>query len=312
MATTSSAESLPKYSRLLAHSRGQRNLDVGNSGQAFFTHKKTKLINPFDPLKVHGELAAYHRRWVHAFPRDKYGLAFQDHHAIFLEGEDRATLSVSESTFSPTRKTSVDSFNVGSYTVLDGKGSSLSDNQEFRNLSQDSRRSHFVSRSSSAGEMVLPTSTRSGSVGSREEQCSNNQSVYCRANATSSTRSPYPSSVHTQSAKWDDYGTGPETSYESAKVLHPMRPVWCKRRKKSGIIERRISDVSGRVVEDFTLVQRTGVDWKSLTEPASLPITNDFFPSESKLEQDYYQSPSELIVSSYDEYDATTGSRYVM
>ncbi len=59
-----------------------------------------------------------------------------------------------------------------------------------------------------------------------------------------------------------------------------------------------LSDTA-KEVEDFTSVRRTGVDWKSLTEPACLPITVDFFPSKTKLEQEYYESPSKLIVSSY-------------
>lgn len=319
LATTCSSESVPKYSRLLAHSRAGKNLDFGGEGQIFITTKKTKFINPFDPLKVHGELAAYHRRWVHAFPRDKYGLAFQAHHAIPLEEEepeeeqDGEELSASESTFSPGRNASTSSFNAESYIYIDGKGSPVSEGQVFRGLSQGRRRSRFISGSSSVGEMVLPVSTGSGSVGSHDEQCSsNNLGGSYKADTTSSTHYQHPRSMHVQSAKWDDYGTGPESVSTSRKAVHPTRPVWYTRRRKSGLTERRMSDASGRLVEDFTSVQRTGVDWKSLTDPACLPVTVDFFPSDSKLDQDYYQSPSKLVVSSYDnEFDAATGSGYV-
>ena len=54
-----------------------------------------------------------------------------------------------------------------------------------------------------------------------------------------------------------------------------------------------------KLAEDFASVRRTGVDWKSLTEPACLPITTDYFPAKSKLVNDYYEHPSKLLVSSY-------------
>lgn len=54
-----------------------------------------------------------------------------------------------------------------------------------------------------------------------------------------------------------------------------------------------------KLAEDFASVRRTGVDWKSLTEPACLPITTDYFPTRQKLLNDYYEHPSKLVVSSY-------------
>ena len=38
--------------------------------------------------------------------------------------------------------------------------------------------------------------------------------------------------------------------------------------------------------------QTTGVDWKSLTIPASLPITTDYFPKKRSLVNDYLVSIS--------------------
>ncbi len=43
--------------------------------------------------------------------------------------------------------------------------------------------------------------------------------------------------------------------------------------------------------------QTTGVDWKSLTIPASLPITTDYFPKKKSLVNDYLVN----------EYDLTPG-----
>lgn len=66
------------------------------------------------------------------------------------------------------------------------------------------------------------------------------------------------------------------------------------------MLHHHASDSSTKAVEDFTSIRRTGVDWKSLTEPACLPVTVDFFPTKSKLEMDYYESPSKLVVNSFD------------
>ena len=47
--------------------------------------------------------------------------------------------------------------------------------------------------------------------------------------------------------------------------------------------------------------QTTGVDWKSLTIPASLPITTDYFPKKRSLVNDYLVN----------EYDLTPGKKYI-
>lgn len=49
----------------------------------------------------------------------------------------------------------------------------------------------------------------------------------------------------------------------------------------------------------------TGIDWKSLTIPASLPNTFDVVPTEDELRRDYTQNPYELIVQlpSVQEYE---------
>ena len=305
MAAASSAESLPKYSRLIAHSHGKGgNLDRGLDGQIFVSTKKTKFINPFDPSKVHGELTAYHRRWVHAFPRDKHGLAFQAHHALEKEddGEDGDRLSVSGSTLSPVRNISSGSFNVGSFSKMDGKGSSFSDGQEFRGLSQAGRRSRFISGSSLV-ETLVPMGSRPDSLDSHGmDQRMDSLGGLDKAQVP-------PSSTPAQPAKWDDYGIGPEDLKEASRAV-PPKPAWSRRKRRPIPCERRLSNASLKGVEDFTSVQRTGVDWKSLTEPACLPITVDFFPSELRLNQDYYQSPLELVANCcQNEFDGNARSK---
>ena len=62
---------------------------------------------------------------------------------------------------------------------------------------------------------------------------------------------------------------------------------------------RQPLEVNPRVVEDFASVRRTGLDWKSLTQPACLPITTDFFPSQATMNRDYFENPTKLVVSTY-------------
>ena len=51
--------------------------------------------------------------------------------------------------------------------------------------------------------------------------------------------------------------------------------------------------------KNFALVRRTGLDWHSLLDPACLPLTTDYFPSETVLSADYFEYPTKLVVNSY-------------
>lgn len=48
----------------------------------------------------------------------------------------------------------------------------------------------------------------------------------------------------------------------------------------------------------FALISTTGVDWKSLTIPACLPITTDYFPDKRALQIDYVVSLYSLLPDS--------------
>lgn len=53
--------------------------------------------------------------------------------------------------------------------------------------------------------------------------------------------------------------------------------------------------LSGQFREINSVGFSAGVDWKSLTMPASLPITTDYFPDKRSLENDYTVSQYTLI-----------------
>lgn len=176
-----SAESLPKYARLAAESRGKLEKDA----QILVTTKRTKFINPFDPTKVHGELTAFHRRWIHTFPRDRSGLAFQTHHSILCDDTGEGELD-SLSTLSPSgANLSLRSFNVGSFG-----GRSWSDHgQEFRSLRQVGRRNTGASMSSSFGETLVSGSGGRGSAESKGESASVEASKSGRLHSDSDPKS---------------------------------------------------------------------------------------------------------------------------
>lgn len=50
--------------------------------------RRKAFINPFDPSKSHVEANSQNCRWMHTFPRDCQGRAFQTHHTKGLEKLD--------------------------------------------------------------------------------------------------------------------------------------------------------------------------------------------------------------------------------
>lgn len=279
MSAGGAADSLPKSSHLTSDSHGK-------------SEKKqtvTKLINPFDPAKVHGNLTAYHRRWVHCFPQDDRGVAFQTHHKPrSVEGGELELVSTSSSTMSPLGTRS--EFSLGGSTI-GGNSNSWSESkeeQEFRPLRQIGRRGQGVSFSSSFGDTSGPASIEGSSKKGNVEM----KTPEAKRSAATHSHSKFHGD--------NSGGTERQSSYRSnrggvtSSVGSSLGP-----RRHSRYWERRLSDFNSKCMEDFTSVRRRGVDWKSLTEPACLPITIDFFPSKASLDREYYESPSKLVANSY-------------
>ena len=320
-----SAESLPKFSHLATDSRGVKLLN-SKDPQITVTTKRTKFINPFDPSKVHGELTAYYRRWVHTFPRDKSGLAFQAHHAILREEEELGEGLDEED--EGEGEESLDTLSTHTLSPPKGGGelggrSWSNSREEFRSLRQ-SGRSYKNSMSSSYADTVVQSSMGSemstpkleSAKDVKDDSCSQSQHVV-EQRAKSSQDQEMSHSQNQSHSQSSQNQTGRTVSHpqnlelKSGSATHHRRPKWTKSTppsatpphralwRKSGRRHSISLETVKKSVEDFTSIRRTGVDWKSLTEPACLPITVDFFPSKTKLEQDYYESPSKLVVSSY-------------
>jgi hypothetical protein len=56
-------------------------------------------------------------------------------------------------------------------------------------------------------------------------------------------------------------------------------------------------------------LKTSAIKWKSLSSPASVPLTNDFFPSATQLENEYHQSPYKITQNTDDEMQEAPRSR---
>ena len=53
---------------------------------------------------------------------------------------------------------------------------------------------------------------------------------------------------------------------------------------------------------DWTAAVKTSVDWKSLTCPALLPLTTDFYPSKKTLDSDYLEYNYKLYIEEGEDF----------
>ena len=178
---------LKSVSAAAMYDRRHSNESMGKSGKA--------VINPFDPGTVPVEMNSHRCRWMHTFPLDKVGRAFQTHHLHRSELEK------------------------------------LDENQ------------------------TLDTGRTRGA------------------------ESKPPSPPLLPDKKSDK---GP------AKTEPKIRPISAEAPAES--VSHRC-----KVVENFGLVRRKGMDWPSLTEPACLPITTDYFPDEATLNKNYSDTPAQHV-----------------
>ena len=56
------------------------------------------------------------------------------------------------------------------------------------------------------------------------------------------------------------------------------------------------------VEHDWTAAVKTGVDWKSLTCPALLPLTSDFYPNKKTLDSDYLEYNYKLYIEEEEDF----------
>ena len=54
--------------------------------------------------------------------------------------------------------------------------------------------------------------------------------------------------------------------------------------------------------DDWTALVKTGVDWKSLSCPALLPLTSDFYPNRRTLDSDYVEYNYKLYIEEEEDF----------
>ena len=163
--------------------------------------RKKSFINPFDPMKIHNEKNSHLCRWMHTFPRDSSGRAFQTHHIV-------------------------------------KKLEPVDENKEFE-MNSDNR-----------------------SIPSLDTMSLDHDHTHLQTSESLSNQNSSTSLVSVGGAA---------------------------------------SPLKKTAVENFASVRRAGMDWMSLTEPACLPITTDYYPDESSISRDYLYYPSSLVVSNLNE-----------
>ena len=270
------------------------------------SRRRVIFINPFDPSKMHTEITAYHRRWMHTFPRNRDGFLFQIHHKVFDELAELSSLG-SQTPSSVSRHSSISSIHM---TVGCEEGT-FSRRRRVGSSSFEERDASRIGEGSSQKESENVSSSRQGD-GSHVQQGSRSHSGEKFLGIGSNTIN-FGGSPRIHPSHLDDLGDSkpspsPINVCDGAK-LHSIKPhppqvdkgidLAIKSRQQVAFAKKALG--TGKPVEDFASVRRTGVDWKSLTEPACLPITTDYFPPKQKLVNDYYEHPSKLLVSSYND-----------
>ena len=267
-------------------------LNVGNNAK-LLQKRRLSFINPFDPNKMHIEASAFQRRWVHVFPVNKRGVAFQVHHASISEGQEedpslQSFRSLESSTDTPQHsgslkrkgvlKRSFDAFSMP-------KESSLADTPpsgSFRNGSLKSS----LKKATIAGWKQSPAT--GSSLGEDK--------ILLRSMRKPRSSPPLNgSSISVEGEKslpdQDGGGSGGGNAHTPSFPFQTHTPESLR-----GNRERRNDSFLTSSAEDFASVRRTGMDWTSLVEPAHLPITTDYYPAKSVLDRDYLQYNTSLVI----------------
>ncbi|XP_060075901.1 GATOR complex protein Iml1-like isoform X2 [Ylistrum balloti] len=250
----------------------------GSAGSSYFHSKhlssttlsRRALINPFAPSTMHFKMTSNRRRWIHAFPTDPQGAAVQTHHfRTFSDNEE-----IDDSFDHHSKESSyltVDAIKQSSWTQDSKEGS--------ENTSSDQ-----TSMVGSVGYAALNTSQQavSSSLGS-------NTSFLQDYNKLPLNN---PSSREGQRS-WVWGPTGEQEWSPNMTTGHDWRPLeYDKAASSKSCLVKPILNAD---INSKKFCACISVDWKSLTIPASLPITTDYFPGKKSLQTDYVFATYSLL-----------------
>ena len=66
------------------------------------TQRRKPIVNPFVPQKIHQNVTANQRKWMHVFPRNREGHAFQPHHDMSATNSSASLQNLTDSPVSGT------------------------------------------------------------------------------------------------------------------------------------------------------------------------------------------------------------------
>ena len=286
--------------------------------QTLVSRKKRTFINPFDPSRLHADLTAYHRRWMHVFPRNKNGVAFQIHHVIPEEplaessDSDHAHSLQSSNELGDSPYDHALRAKRGEGQQSDGSGDRLSQRSSGSLKNQD-RNAHKKSPRTDASVSQTSNMAQTSNLSSTSGIWMKNVSGL--SPNTLQVRENYYSDPNTQTTSKNSL-TRPKpqgkTDVRSGREHSDVR-LNCNYSdssdvRSSSLLSKRtqvftVGKMSSQNVdlknENFASARRLGTDWPSLTEPACLPVTTDFFPSNEKLTADFFEYPTKLVASTF-------------
>lgn len=235
---------------------GSAGSPVGHRNFLHHYNRHRALINPFAPSRMQFKMTSNRRRWIHAFPTDPHGVAVQTHHVhtySYNNNNDEEEADICELT--------PEAIEAAELAVKARKeqGTSRSSDQ----LSECSTLDDLASLSgASPFRKVVASDSRSAVYGPRDSRSQ-------------------------RSFMWGPTGEqewSPELT--TGQDWRPLDDTEMNRTESQLIKPILTADIEN--TQNFCA--GISVDWKSLTMPASLPITTDYFPDHVSLQNDYVVS----------------------
>ena len=251
--------------------------------------KRKALVNPFAPSRLHNKITSNRRRWSHAFPTDSSGASIQPHLSSHM-------LQVSSGPLiSPTKEMEfADQLSV----------------RMRRHQQRVQRTSECNSESSCRIPITIGSVTNASSADSLKEV--KDHDLFMDVSRSSLPRElngmfarlPHVGSSSSISSSINNdamYGS----SFGKSNTLSVRQFSRSERKDSTRTpIEREVHSwywgAATTVEPEWRAEVQTGMDWKSMTIPASLPTTTDYFPDQTTLELFYLVSEYTLVVDDLD------------
>ncbi|XP_030565377.1 GATOR complex protein Iml1 isoform X9 [Drosophila novamexicana] len=224
------------------------------------------LINPFDPSHVTIKLTSNRRRWTHIFPKGPTGVLIQQHHYQAV----------------PAKAVPAASYNRQLQHSNSNNNNNNDQEEQYDQLSNHS----LISQSKSFSSQNFAMGEDKSDFFKRR-----NTSL---VNAATAANVPNLTATQAKSYLWGATGeqewTPAITTDNGTATGKHMKPIVESEHYNFG--RSRLEATTEAVGKGKIII---GVDWKSLSIPACLPITTDYFPDKRSLHNDYVISDYTLL-----------------